>query len=184
MDVFVKVSLLAGVCLAMTACSNNHATPTPVASTPAASASAAAAPAASAIPMQAPASGASSAAAIAPPSQGPALGVILQRPSFAKAFADMDGASSLPAWAKSSDTSAPTEKVQVDGQTMWLAHACEATDCQTGQLFLLIDLPNHTMQGLLVETSGGAGASVQKFTWLGKPDAAAQAFLKGKLARD
>ncbi|MGH8184258.1 MAG: Ivy family c-type lysozyme inhibitor [Rhodanobacteraceae bacterium] len=178
----MKLSLLAGACLVMAACSSHHGVPPPSASAPAAPGTTA--PAASAIPMQAPAANASSAVPIAPPSHGPALGVILQRPSFAKAFAGMDGASSLPAWAKPGNTATPTAKVQVGGQAMWLAHTCETTSCQTGQMLLLVDPATHTMQGLLVETSGTAGASVQKLTWLGKPDAATQAYLKGKLAHD
>ncbi|TAN07137.1 MAG: hypothetical protein EPN36_02735 [Rhodanobacteraceae bacterium] len=182
MNILAKLAVVGLSGLACAACSSNRGAPPPLASAPVASSPAA--PAASAIPMQAPASGALSAAPIAPPSNGPALSVILQRPSFAKAFAAMDGASSLPAWAKSGNTAAPTSKVQVDGQEMWLAHGCETTSCQTGQLFLLVEPATHTMQGLLVETTGSAGASVQKFTWLGKPDAATQTFLKGQLAHD
>jgi hypothetical protein len=129
--------------------------------------------------MQAPAAGSSSETAAPPPlSNGPSLAVIMQRPSFAKAFANMDGASALPAWAKGGDASAPSARVQVDGKTMWLSHVCEAADCQGGQLFLLTDPAQHAMQGLLVEASGGTGDSVRKLAWLGKPDASVQAFLK------
>lgn len=67
---------------------------------------------------------------------------------------------------------------------MWLSHVCEAVDCQGGQLFLLTDPAQHAMQGLLVEASGGAGDSVRKLSWLGKPDAPVQSFLKTQVARD
>ena len=110
--------------------------------------------------------------------------MIMQRPSFAKAFADMDGASALPAWAKSGDNPVPSARVQVDGKTMWLSHVCQAADCQGGQVFLLTDPAQHAMQGLLVEATGGSGDSVRKLTWLGKPGAPVQSFLKARMARD
>jgi hypothetical protein len=110
------------------------------------------------------------------------LAVILQRPSFAQAFAGMDGASALPSWAKGGDSSEPSERVQVDDKTMWLSHVCQTADCQGGQLFLLTDPAQHAMQGLLLEASGGTGDSVRQLTWLGKPDASVQAFLKARVA--
>ncbi|WIG56023.1 MAG: hypothetical protein OJF61_001811 [Rhodanobacteraceae bacterium] len=182
MNVLMKFSVVALLVFAGAACSNgNNETSAPAA--PAASSETP--PAASAIPMQAPSASSSSATPAPPaPANGPSLAVILQRPSFAKAFADMEGASALPAWAKGGDASAPSARVQVEGKTMWLSHVCESADCQSGQLFLLTDPAQHAMQGLLVESSGGAGDSVRKFTWLGKPDAATQAFLKQQAARD
>lgn len=179
MNLFVKLSAVALLGAACVACSNNDVPP-PAASAPAASS--ATPPAASAIPMHAPSSGSSSAIPAPPPlTRGPSLTVILQRPSFAKAFADMDGASVLPAWAKGSNDSSPSARVQVEGKTMWLSHVCQAADCRDGQLFLLTDPAQHAMQGLLVEASGGAGDSVRKLVWLGKPDASVQAFLKAQV---
>ncbi|MES2404823.1 MAG: Ivy family c-type lysozyme inhibitor [Pseudomonadota bacterium] len=178
MNVFVKLSAVALLGVACAACSNND-TP-PATSAPAASSSTPP-PAASAIPMQTPSADSSSATPPPPLTNGPLLSVILQRPSFAKAFADMDGASALPAWAKRGDNPAPSARVQVEGKTMWLSHVCEASDCQGGQLFLLTDPAQHAMQGLLVQASGGAGDSVRKLTWLGKPDASVQAFLKAQM---
>jgi hypothetical protein len=179
MNVLMKFSVVALFGIACAACSNNA--PPPAASAPAAS-STTPPPAASAIPMQAPAAGTSTATPEPPPpANGPSLAVILHRPSFAKAFADMDGASALPVWAKGSDNAAPSARVQVEGKTMWLSHACESADCQSGQLFLLTDPAQQTMQGLLIESSGGANDSVRKLTWLGKPDAATQAFLKAQM---
>ncbi len=181
MNLFVKLSAVALLGFTCAACSNN--TPPPAASAPAASNTTP--PAASAIPMQAPSAASSSATPTPPPlTRGPSLAVILQRPSFAKAFADMEGVSTLPDWAKAGDSSAPSTRVQVEGRTMWLSHVCQAADCQGGQLFLLTDPAQHAMQGVLVEASGGAGDSVRKLTWLGKPDAAIQAFLKQQAARD
>lgn len=176
MNVIVKLSAVALLGAACAACSNTQ-------QAPAASASAASseAPAASAIPLQAPSASSSATPALPPMTHGPSLAVILQRPSFAKAFADMDGASALPAWAKGGNDSAPSARVQVEGRTMWLSHVCQAADCQS-QLFLLTDPAQQAMQGLLVESSGTAGASVQKLAWLGKPDAATQAYLKEQAA--
>jgi uncharacterized lipoprotein YbaY len=179
MNLFVKLSAVALLGIICAACSNNSAPP-PAASAPAASS--AASPAASAIPMQAPTSGSSSATPALPPlNRGPSLSVILQRPGFAQAFADMDGASALPAWAKSGNDASPSARVKVEGKTMWLSHVCQAADCQGGQLFLLTDPAQHAMQGLLVEASGGSGDSVHKLVWLGKPDASVQAFLKAQM---
>ena len=182
MKLFAKFCTVALLGLACAACSNNN-TPAPMTSAP--PASSANPPAASAIPMQAPAAGSSSETPASPPlTHGPPLAVIMQRPGFAKAFADMDGASALPAWAKGGDKSAPSARVQVEGKTMWLSHVCEAADCQGSQLFLLTDPAQHAMHGLLVETSGGASDSVRKLSWLGKPDTATQAFLKERMAQD
>jgi hypothetical protein len=179
MNLIVKLSVVALLGAACAACSNTQQAPT--ASAPAASGQA---PAASAIPLQAPASGASAAAAIAPPAHGPALSTIMQRPSFQQAFAAMDGAAALPAWAKTGGgVDSPSSKVQLDGQTVWLAHACKTAACPDGQLYLLVNPAAHTMQGLFLETSGATGASVQKLTWLGKPDAATQTYLKDQAAR-
>ena len=182
MKVLVKLSAVALFGVACAACSSGNAPP-PAASAPAASSTTP--PAASAIPMQAPAAGSSSATPAPPPlANGPSLAVILQRPSFATAFADMDGATALPSWAKGGDNSEPSARVQVDGKTMWLSHVCETADCQSGQLFLLTNPAQQSMRGLLVQSSGDAGDSVRKLTWLGKPDAPVQAFLKAQLARD
>ena len=182
MNVFVKLSAIALLGLACAGCSNDNAPP-PATSAPAASNPTS--PATSAIPMQAPAANSSSETPAPPPlSNAPSLAVILQRPSFAKAFADMDGASALPAWVKGADNSAPSIRVQVDGKAMWLSHVCQVADCQGGQVFLLIDPAQHAMQGLLVEAARGAGDSVRKLTWLGKPGASVQSFLKARMARD
>ena len=179
MNPVMKLSAVALFGVACAACSNNA--PPPATSAPAAT-STPTPPAASAIPMQA-ASAASSSTTPAPPSltTGPSLAVILQRPSFAQAFADMDGAFALPAWAKGGNDSSPSARVQVEGKTMWLSHVCQSADCQSGQLFLLTDPAQHAMQGLLVESSGSANDSVRKLTWLGKPDASVQAFLKAQM---
>jgi hypothetical protein len=177
MNVIVKLSAMALLGAACAACSNTQQAP--AASAPVASGEA---PAVSAIPLQAPAGSSSATPAPPPMTHGPSLAVILRRPSFAKAFADMDGASALPAWAKGGDNSAPSARVQVEGKTMWLSHVCQAGDCQR-QLFLLTDPAQHAMQGLLVESSGDAGDSVRKLIWLGKPDAATQAFLQDQAAR-
>lgn len=180
MNPCVKVSAIALLGVVCAACSKSNA---PAPAIPAAAVPGSAAqPAASAIPMQAPAAGSSSGMPAPPPlSNGPSLAVILQRPGFAQAFADMDGASALPAWAKGGSAT-PSARVQVAGKTLWLSHVCEAADCQGGQLFLLTDPALHAMQGLLVEASAGAGDSVRRLVWLGKPDAAAQSFLKARLA--
>lgn len=182
MSGFLKLPLLAAACLVLAACSNHGGAPATGAAAPAASS--VAVPAASAIPLQAPTSGAAAAAAIAPPANAPALSTIMQRPSFQQAFAAMDGAAALPAWAKTGGgTDALSSKVQLDGQTVWLAHACKTAACPDGQLYLLVNPAARTMQGLFLESSGTAGASVQKFTWLGKPDAATQAYLRDQAAR-
>src|SRR6185312_7113016 len=179
MNVFVKLSAVALLGFFCAACSNNNAPP-PAASAPAASS--AAPPEASAIPMQAPSSGSSSATPALPPlTRGPSLAVILQRPGFAQAFANMDGASALPAWAKDGNDASPSARVQIVGKTMWLSHVCQSADCQGGQLFLLTDPARHAMQGLLVEASGDSGDSVRKLVWLGKPGASVQAFLKAQM---
>jgi hypothetical protein len=108
---------------------------------------------------------------------------ILQRPGFARAFANMDGASVLPGWTKGGNASRPSERVETDGETTWLSHVCEAAECQGSQLFPLTDPAWHAIQGLLlVEASGGAGDSVRRLNRLGKPAASVQAFLKARLA--
>jgi hypothetical protein len=167
MKQLAKLTVVAIVGVACAACSNSPAPATP----PVASA-----PPASAILMHAPVAGASADAA---PATGPALDRIMQRPGFAQAFASMDGAAALPAWAKRGGVDSPSQRVEVDGKTLWLAQACETQACQGGKLLLLIDPAAHSMRGVLVEQSGDSGASVQQLTWLGKPDANVQAFLKG-----
>lgn len=182
MNVLMKLSVIALFGAACAACSNDA--PPPGSSAPAASGTTPSA-AASAIPMQAPAASSSSATPAPPaPANGPSLAVILQRPSFAKAFTDMDGASTLPVWAKGGGDSTPSARVRVEGKTMWLSHVCQAPGCQGSQLFLLTDPAQHAMQGVLVESSGGANDSVRKLTWLGQPGPATQAFLKQQMARD
>ena len=181
MNLIVKLSVVALFGVACAACSNDGNAPTPDASA-SAPVAANSAPAASAIPVQAPASGATSAASVPPPVNGPTLDQIMQRPSFAKAFADMHGASSLPAWVTTGGTSIPSTRVQVDGKKMWLSQVCQAADCRGGRLFLLTDPAAHAMQGLLVEASGGTGDEVRKLTWLGTPDAAVEAFLRNQVA--
>jgi Inhibitor of vertebrate lysozyme (Ivy) len=175
MNVVARFSVVVVLGLACAACSHDRS----AAQTPPASA-APTAPPASAIPMSAPAS----AAAVTPPVAGPALSLLMRRPGFASAFSAMDGAASLPAWTKQGgDDSTPSERVQVDGKTMLLAHACDPADCGSGRLLLLIDTQSRAMQGVFVEDSGSAGASVQQIIWLGKPDAATQAFLKDHLTQ-
>lgn len=180
MNLWVKLSVVAVLGAACAACSHSNSSATPAASGPIASG----APAASAIPLQAPSSSASADVDVAPPVNGPTLADFLKRPSFQKTYAAMDGIAALPAWVKAGGgNDAPASKVQVGGQSMWLAHACETDACQGGQLYVLIDTAAHTMQGLFIESSGNAGASVQKLTWLGKPDAATQAYLKGQASQ-
>lgn len=176
MNRLVKLSVVAAFGVVCAACSQSNPS-----STPAASAAADRAPAASAIPLQAPSASASAEVDVAPPVNGPTLADFLRRPSFQKTYAAMDGIAALPAWVKAGGgNAAPASKVQVGGQSLWLTHACETEACQGGQLYVLINTAAHTMQGLFIESSGNAGASVQKLTWLGKPDAATQAYLKGQ----
>ncbi len=141
-------------------------------------------PPASAIPMTAPASGGSMADPAAAHAGGPTLYQMMQRPGFAGAFDAMDGAASLPAWARHGGVALPVQRVTVDGQPRRLAQTCEAQGCQTGTLLLLMNPSTRSMQGLLVQVSGSAGARVRQLKWLGKPDPAAQAFLQSRLARD
>lgn len=178
MNLVTKLSVVAVLGAACAACSNNNA-PAPTTSAPPASSQV---PPAPAIPMRTP--GASSDAANATRTQGPTFSELMRRPDFAKTFAAMDGASSLPTWVKTGGTSAPSTKVEVAGNTEWLTTACETADCKGAQLLLLVDPVAHTMLGLFVATSGSAGASVQKFTWLGKPGAAVQEFLKDRMSKD
>lgn len=142
------------------------------------------APPASAIPMHAPTPGAAAGAAEAPPANGPSLDRIMQRPGFAQAFDAMDGAAALPAWAKQGGTASPSQHVEVDGKGMWLAQSCATQGCRNGELLVLIDPAARSMQGVLVQESGDAGASVRQLKWLGKPDATVQAFLQGRLGHE
>lgn len=175
-----KLFVVAAFGLICVACSTQHdAPPPPVASSAPSRPVDPSAPPVSAVPMHLPTSGTPS---ISPP-HGPTLSDAMRRPSFEKSFAAVEGASSLPAWVRTGGVATPSTKVQVDGKTMWLAHACETAACRDSQLFLLIDPAAHTIQGLFVEASGSAKASVQKFTWVGKPDTAEQAFLKDQLGR-
>lgn len=178
MNLFVKLSVVAMLGATCAACSHsNQAAPADSAPTAASST-----PAASAIPLQAPAASGAAEAEVAPPVNGPTLADFLRRPSFQQTFAAMDGAAALPAWAKQGGgNDAPASKVEVAGQSVWSTHACETAACQSGQLYVLINTAAHTMQGVFVESTGDAGASVQKLVWLGKPDAATQAYLKAQL---
>lgn len=168
---FVALVVLGAACAA---CSQQQ----PATSAP--TSAAASAPAVSAIPLKAPGAAGADAAAVGV--QGPSLADMLKRPAFATAFNAMDGAASLPAWVKGEGTATHLQHVQVGGKPMLLAHACATIDCNGGQVYLLIDGPDHVIQGVLVQASGDAGASVQQLTWLGKPDADAQAWLKGQMA--
>lgn len=185
MHPIAKLTLTALAGVACAACSGQPGTSAPPVSAPAVSAPAATPPPASAIPMQAPAASGSSGAPepSALLSRAPSLQVILQRPSFAKAFAGMDGASTLPVWVKTADQSQPSTRVEVGGQAMWLSHVCEASGCAGGQLFVLTDPAAQTMRGLLVTADGTPGATVRQLTWLGKPDTAVQAFLKSQASQ-
>lgn len=183
MKSIVKVSSVALLGLAAAACSSGHHSATPVAS---ASSSAAPAPVGS-IKLHAPAASAAVAVAgergsTAPTAPGPELAGMLKRPGFAHAFEAMDGASALPAWIKSGGVSQPSEQVQVGGKSMWLANACEDAGCGSGRVLVLIDQQDRKLQGVFVQGSGSSGASVQQYTWLGDPDAAAKAFLQGRVA--
>lgn len=184
MHPIVKLTLTALAGVACAACSGQPGASAPTASAPAASATVAPPPA-SAIPMQAPPASGSTAAP--EPStlttRAPSLQVILQRPSFAKAFTDMDGAAALPAWVKTADRLQPSTRVEVGGHAMWLSHVCEASGCEGGQLFVLTDPAGQSMRGLLVTADGTPGATVRQLTWLGKPDAAAQAYLKSQASQ-
>lgn len=184
MTLVAKLPMIAVLAVACVACSNQgsmpaQGTPAPTASAPESSP----APATSAIPMRAPAGGISTAAPLSAPAGAPSLDVILRRPSFAKAFATMQGAASLPEWVRS-NASAPSVRVRVDGKTMWLSQVCQSADCQGRRGFVLTDPAAHTMAGLLVQASGSEDASVHRLTWLGKPDTAAQAFLKSRIAAE
>lgn len=172
-----KFVVTAAFALACAACSQQPATT----SAPA-GAIASAAPPASAIPLTAP--GASAATPRAATAPGPSLAEMLKRPGFARAFDAMDGASTLPAWAKGAGAATPSQHVEVGGKSMLLAHVCESTDCNDGQLFVLVDPADHVLQGVLVQSSGSAGASVQQLAWLGKPGPDAQAYLKGQAAHE
>lgn len=179
MPSFAKLLVLATLATVCVACSQQQP-----ASSAAAGGAAPSAPPVSAIPLQAPPAGAASTAAPrAIAAAGPTLAEMLKRPGFATAFAAMDGAASLPAWAKGADGATPMQRVEVDGKPMLFARVCEAGACNGGQMLLLIDGPDHALFGLLVHSSGDAGASVRQWTLLGKPDDAAQAWLKGQLAQ-
>lgn len=171
MKQLAKLTVAAIVGVACAACSNAPAPATP----PVASA----APPASVIPMHAPVAGDSADAAAAPRATGPTLAQFMQRSGFAQAFDAMDGASTLPAWTRQGGVDSPSQRVEVDGKTMWLAQACETQACQGNELLVLIDPAAHALHGVLVQESGDAGASVQQLKWLGQPDANVQAFLKG-----
>ena len=173
MKLIIKLLSVALLGLACAACSSSHS-PAPVAS---AATSAAPVPVGS-IKMQAPAAAGAEAT---PAEAGPELAVLLKRPGFAHAFEAMDGAAGLPAWVKSGGVSQPSEQVQVGGQSMWLANACEDANCNSGRLLVLIDQQDHKLQGVFVQGSGSSGASVQQYTWLGDPDANAKAFLQGRV---
>lgn len=185
MNHLAKMAVIVIFVLACSACSNHASAPASETPVPASTATALrrAAPAASAIPMRAPAGGISTAAPLSAPAGAPSLDVILRRPTFAKAFATMQGAASLPEWVRS-NASAPSARVHVDGKTMWLSQVCQSADCGGSQAFVLTDPAAHTMAGLLVQASGSEDASVHRLTWLGKPDAAAQALLKSRMAAE
>lgn len=194
MNALVKSMMVATVGVIVAACSPQQAS-SPAASTPAATAATVATPSASApathassasaLTMQAPPAGATSDdAPLPPPAHGPSLDAILQRGDFAQAFAAINGAASLPAWVAHAGSATPSERVTIDGKPMWLVQTCGDADCQSGQLLLLVDPAAHAMHGLFVANSGGSGASVQKLTWLGTPDAAQQALLAARAARD
>ncbi|HEU4857985.1 MAG TPA: hypothetical protein VFS86_11885 [Rhodanobacteraceae bacterium] len=62
--------------------------------------------------MQASGAGASAAGRVpSPPAEAPSLAISVQRPGFAQAFADMDGAAALPAWLQPADASQPSTRV-------------------------------------------------------------------------
>lgn len=186
MNPIVKLAVVAAFGATCAACSHGGA--------PAQAAKPSAAPASSRAPtptpsgpvisMVAPASGTSSSALTSPPVTAPTLAESMQRPAFAEAFDAMDGASSLPAWTKRGGVALASKRVEVDGESMWLAQTCQAQGCQTGRLFVLIDPATHAMHGLLVKASGRAGAHVQRLTWLGKPDATVRSFLKQHVSND
>lgn len=172
-----KLLVLAVLVATCAACSQQQ----PAASAPA-SATVSSAPPASAIPLVAP--GASAAMSHAATAPGPSLAEMLRRPGFSRAFDAMDGASALPAWAKGAAAATPSQRVEVAGKSMLLAHVCEATDCSGGQMFVLIDPADHVLQGVLVQNTGSTGASVQQLAWLGKPGADVQAFLQGQMTHE
>lgn len=170
---FSFVAVLAVMCAACSQSQNPLQAPAPAASVQSS---------ARAIPMAAP--GSSGLADVAPPENGPTLARLMQRPAFAKTFEAMDGASQLPAWVRQGGVETPSQKVQVGGKTLWLAHACESSQCDNAELWLLIDTGSHTTQGLFEDEAGQKGATVEKLVWLGKPDATVQTFLKEHIAED
>lgn len=183
MNVIARISSAALFSPVCAACSQSQNPPPAPVSTALMPAPPSAQAPARAIPMVTPVSTGSSATAdVAPPASGLTLARLMQRPEFAKAFESMDGASQLPAWVREGGVATPSRKVQVDGKTMWLVHACESSQCDTGELWLLIDADSHTMQGLFQAQTGQNGATVGKLVWLGNPDAAVRTFLKEHIA--
>lgn len=179
MHLALKLVIPAVLGLAGVACSQQQ----PASSAPVASSGSAAGPAVSAIPLTAPAPGVTADSPVTHAVQGPSLEEMLKRPAFAKAYQTMDGASTLPDWA-SHGSPTPSQRVEVEGKPMLLAQACKASDCAGEQMLLLVDAPDHVLQGVLVSSSGSAGASVQQLAWLGQPDATVQAFLRSQLNHD
>lgn len=171
--------------LGCAACSSQQAPAPATQPVPAATTRAAAPAPADAIPLSAPASGGSSSTVQAETrDKGPSLADMLRRPAFAKAFASVEGASRLPAWVGQGGVSTPSEQVQVEGSTVWLAHECKTDDCGDGEIWLLIDQDTRMIQGVFVDEHGDSSAQVRELVWLGNPDAATRTFLKQRIAED
>lgn len=186
MEAVAKVTFVVVLAVACAACSpSQNPSPQPTPTTSVQPSMSVPTPSGSAIPMTAPGSaGSSDLADVAPPTNGPTLGRLLQRPAFAKAFESMDGASKLPSWVRQGGVATPSRRMQVDGKTMWLADACESSQCDTGELWLLVDPDSHTTQGLFEEQTGDTDAAAGKLIWLGSPDATVRTFLKEHIAEN
>ncbi len=111
---------------------------------------------------------------------------LLQKPAFAKAMQDMDGADKLPDWVADGGTATPAEMVEVGGKSLLAAQACKPHECPSEQVLVLYDQDAGTMQGVFVhDPSPGVDAGVSDqadMTWLGKPDDAVKTWLKQQVA--
>lgn len=177
-----RASLVAAICsaLALAACSapnsgNGTSPPADSAATVPSASTAQPAPTDTSSPMAAPAQASAS----------ERLHDLMQQSDFAKAFAAMKGESALPAWVRDGGTATPAGTVQVGAQTWLVAQACKPHDCPSEQVVLLYDKAGQRMQGVFAsDPTPGADAGVSantKWTWLGDPDAATQAWLKQRL---
>lgn len=138
------------------------------------------------------------AASAAPPplpslasSNGPLyLSDLQRRPDFSLAFAAMAGASQLPGWTAQGGTATPVQRVNVEGEDVWLASACKPHDCPDERILVLYDEHSHAMTGVFARRKPNApdvdsnDAANDELTWLGAPDDATKQFLQRRLYRN